>query len=206
MALGAALGADSFSISVGIGLGGVRLRRAGKLALLFGGAQGGLLFAGGRLAALIHWLLDTAMVEGTPLARIVPHLDFATLHGALHAFLSVCGAAILVYVGGGLICGYFRHNQNAHPVFYRGRWALAMLALSVSIDAFSAGLGLGMLEHVNLPVVAGEVTLVAGTLAFIGLRGGRNIGRLIGRRAELAGGLILFALAGHMAWQVCMGS
>ncbi|HHT25815.1 MAG TPA: hypothetical protein GXZ82_01020 [Firmicutes bacterium] len=203
LALGVALGADSLSVSIGIGIGGTTTKRACKLAVLFGVLQGVLLAAGVGLAALAHWLLDTAAQSTGLMQRLVCKLDAVCVHHYIHLSLSMAGAVILCIVGVGLIRNY-RRGGNAPPVYYKGRMALILLAFSVSIDAFSAGIGLGMLENQALTYACLIVALVIALMAFGGLKTGRRIGRLIGRRAELVGGILLVLLAIHLTLQVVL--
>lgn len=191
------------SVSIGIGIGGTATGRALKLAFLFGGLQGVLLAAGVGLAALLHWLLDTATRSTGLIQRWVCQLDAVCVHHYIHLSLSLAGAAILCIVGAGLIRNYLQEG-NAPPVYYKGRFALLLLAFSVSIDAFSAGIGLGMLENHALTQVCLIVAVVIAGMAFGGLKAGRRIGRLIGRKAELVGGILLVLLAIHLTLQVVL--
>lgn len=201
MALGVALGADSLSVSIGIGMGGVKLARACKLAGLFGGMQGALLALGAGLATWLHWFLDAAALYPGLIGRFFAGLNVLTVHRVIHCSLSLVGAGILCIVGTGLIRSYLTRAGNERPVYYHGRLALLLLALSVSIDAFSAGVGLGMLEGHDLTEVCVPVALVIAVLALVGLKAGRRIGAIIGRKAEPVGGGLLIALALHLVLQ-----
>lgn len=203
-ALGAALGADAFSVAVGVGLGGVRWKQTIKLTALFGGFQGALLIAGGVLAANVHWLLEKLAGGWGPLSQVARQVDLVLVQSILHILLSLAGAAMLVYVGVGLIRNCLVTSQQGGLIFLHGRWAVLTLSLSVSIDAFSAGLGLGMLDRTNLPTIALGVALITALMSVVGLRAGKSIGKIIGRRAELVGGFVLIVLAIRITWQMLM--
>jgi putative Mn2+ efflux pump MntP len=171
--------------------------------MLFGSLQGFLLAAGVGLAALLHGLLDAATQSPGMMQRWICRLDAVCVHHYVHLGLSLAGATILCIVGAGLMRNYYRRD-SASIVYYKGRMALLLLAFSVSIDAFSAGIGLGMLENQALAQVCLTVTLVIALMAFSGLKAGRRIGRLMGYRAELVGGILLVLLAIHLTLQVVL--
>ncbi len=73
-------------------------------------------------------------------------------------------------------------------------WTLVTLAFATSIDSLAVGFGLAALgEMVWYPcVVIGVVTLAMSVLAIVG---GRTIGKRLGTRAQIGGGVVLLALA-----------
>ena len=71
-----------------------------------------------------------------------------------------------------------------------GVWALALTGLATSIDAMAVGVGLAFVE-VNILVVAAVIGLCTFTLVTLGVMAGRALGALIGRRAEMGGGVVL---------------
>lgn len=188
IALGLALGADSLSVSIGIGMVSIRLYRVLKLAMLFSVTQGVLLVGGAKLAMAFHLLLESIYVSHCAFAHTDP-LE------ALHVAFSLVGATILCVVGVSLIRNYIMYRGDRRPVFYKGRAALMLLTLSVSMDAFSSGVGLGISEGEGLVRVGAIVTVVIFVMAFAGLRAGHRIGRVIGRAAEPVGGVALILLA-----------
>lgn len=193
--LGLALGTDSFSVSVGIGTNAPRWTTILKLSLLFSLTQV-ILFAGG---SHIHWLLDGVVMllsrwrrmslAGMTAEQVVPWVS---------TVFSLVGAALLVGLGINMLMGAFRQESaDSTPVYYTGRWGLLALAFSVSVDALTAGVGVGMFSEVNL--WTGSVTLgvVIGVMALLGLALGRQINQFVGSRAEVVGGILLLALAVH---------
>jgi len=71
-----------------------------------------------------------------------------------------------------------------------GVWALALTGLATSIDAMAVGVGLAFVD-VNILVVAAVIGLCTFTLVTVGVMVGRVLGALIGRRAEMGGGVVL---------------
>jgi manganese efflux pump family protein len=81
-------------------------------------------------------------------------------------------------------------------------WVLVTLATATSIDALAVGLGLAALRiSVWYPsVIIGAVTMAMSILAILG---GKKVGRWLGAKAQLVGGIVLILiglriLASHM--------
>ena len=117
---------------------------------------------------------------------------------------STIGALVLAAVGVNMvkqnITGGDRDRSLSHPLH---GLALVVLATSVSIDALAAGFSMGMMEVdlVKLSIILGAVIF---SIAVISLALGRKFGRLIGSRAELAGGLVLILLSAHALWKALL--
>lgn len=82
--------------------------------------------------------------------------------------------------------------------------ALLVLAVATSIDALAVGLTLPLMGGgiVHAAVVIGLVTFV---LTIVGMEIGPLAGRLIGKRAEIAGGLILIAIGAKILLEHLLG-
>ena len=70
---------------------------------------------------------------------------------------------------------------------------MILLSLAVSIDAFAAGLSLGLLGA-DLLMACAVIGVVAGLMTLVGMRFGKFLGQKAGNFAEMAGGLVLIAL------------
>ena len=71
---------------------------------------------------------------------------------------------------------------------------LVGLSVATSIDALAVGLTFGVLGmDILVPVIV--IGVVAAAMTFCGMLLGRRLGLVFGRRAELAGGLVLIAIA-----------
>jgi putative Mn2+ efflux pump MntP len=68
-----------------------------------------------------------------------------------------------------------------------------MLSVATSIDAFAVGLSLA---QICSPVIGPSIVigLVAAGMTFIGMRLGKRIGCVLGRRMETFGGLVLIGI------------
>ncbi len=76
-------------------------------------------------------------------------------------------------------------------------WMLALAGLATSLDAFAVGVSLAFLEAaiVMTAIAIGLATLVMVTL---GVMLGRVLGGIVGRRAEVLGGLVLIGIGSYM--------
>jgi putative Mn2+ efflux pump MntP len=103
-------------------------------------------------------------------------------------------------------------------MIYHGIWAveaeakrshhsfliLAITAFSTSIDAMVVGVGLAFID-VNILMTAAAIGIATFTMVTIGFMLGRVMGVMIGKRAEILGGLLLigvgsFILIEHLQW------
>ncbi|MNP55144.1 putative manganese efflux pump MntP [compost metagenome] len=85
------------------------------------------------------------------------------------------------------------------PVHRHGFWLLVTTAIATSLDAMAVGVGLAFLQ-VNIIATAlaiGCATLIMSTL---GMMIGRFIGPLLGKRAEILGGLVLIGIGAQIMW------
>ncbi|WP_303799380.1 manganese efflux pump [Alicyclobacillus macrosporangiidus] len=165
-----ALGMDAFSLSIGLGLHGIRRHTALRLAGTIGVFHSLMTLAGlylglamqGLLGAVAHWF------------------------GAL----LLCGLGLHM-----LYTCVFAPEQ----VVMTGTGGIALIAFSasVSIDALSVGFSLGLRSTAYGLVSAGAFGIAGGTLCLAGLYIGRKAGVRIGRIGELAGALILLGYGLH---------
>jgi len=102
--------------------------------------------------------------------------------------------AILGYVGGRMIAaGLSAKPQPAGARDPSRGVTLVMLSLATSIDAFAVGLSLAMLD-VAIWWASVTIGAVTGLLSAIALRAGSALGAAVGRRMEVAGGLVLVGI------------
>lgn len=191
--LSAALGTDLFSMAVPIGMNRVRLRYILRAAVVFAAFHIGMILMGYFAGHSLGLLVTHVGAE---------HLAFPA--DRVGSWASMIGAVVLAGLGLHMIWDNVRGRGEdaacaaANPL--RG-FTLLLLATSVSIDALAAGFSLGMLD-VNLLVLSAVLGAVIFTIAILGLGLGRKLGRFIGRRSELWGGIILVLLAVHVLMTV----
>lgn len=180
--LGIALGLamDAFAVSLGLGLslkpatGGQTLR----LASSFGLFQ--------FVMAVLGWSV------GETLARHIEKYDHWV------AF------ALLLGVGGKMISESLKPEKESRTGRSDPTKGVSLLVLSVatSIDSLAVGLSLAALRA-DIVFPAAVIGIVAFGMTVVGMKIGPALGRVIGRRAELLGGVVLIAigvriLAGHL--------
>jgi len=175
IAVAFALGIDAFSLSIGIGLSGVK---RGQIYLVSG------------VVAVFHVLMP---LIGLYLGQI--------LGSYVGPIASSFGAIVLIFIGAHTIWNKIKESKDSsenlaggfdaisisHPV------SLFLMAASVSLDALTVGLGLGALR-VDLTVTVLIMGIVAGVMTFGGLIFGKRLSRTVGQKAELLSGLILIGI------------
>ncbi|MBS3977413.1 MAG: manganese efflux pump [Syntrophomonadaceae bacterium] len=177
-----ALGTDAFSLSVGVGVSGIRRREVYLLALAI---------------ALFHVLFPlTGITLGALLGRVVGNIA------------AIIGAIILALIGFQMIREGVKERQPIpaprkflagkagaaqQPVF-TGLWGLGLLAGSVSLDSLTVGFGLGTMKAVSLAFTVGVIGAVAGAMTLAGIFLGKRMGRWLGDKALIAGGVILIGI------------
>ncbi|MGY5956670.1 manganese efflux pump MntP [Kosakonia sp. BK9b] len=108
---------------------------------------------------------------------------------------------LLVFLGGRMIVEGLRGNEEdcCETPTRHGFWLLVTTAIATSLDAMAVGVGLAFLQ-VNILMTAlaiGCTTLIMSTL---GMMVGRFIGPLLGKRAEILGGIVLIGIGTEILW------
>lgn len=99
---------------------------------------------------------------------------------------------LLTLAGGRMIWGSFR-TTNAQRADITDGALLLTLAIATSIDALAVGLTFAFLR-LNIPVACVTIGIVTCGITVAGFILGRKTGKLLGKRAELFGGLILIGI------------
>lgn len=181
LAVAVALGADAFSLCLGISM------------------------AGGAKANARRWFV--AVVTVLHIAMPLLGLKLGSWAGDyLGNFASYVGAAILIYIAYHMGKDVFPWQRSMK--FSEARAAmeprkgikidslgtLMVLALSVSMDALTVGFTLGTMK-VPILLSALVMGITAGLMTALGFASGRLASRAIGDRAQMAGAVILVLLA-----------
>lgn len=88
--------------------------------------------------------------------------------------------------------GLRQDNEGRRNDPSRG-WTLVLLSVATSIDALAVGFSLALLKvQIWLPALV--IGIVCAALSASGVRLGRELGPLVGKRMELVGGLVLIAV------------
>ena len=166
IAVGLAMDAFAVSLASGARQPSVGRRGALRLAFHFGLFQ--------FMMPVIGWFI------GSRIAGLIGNVDHWV------AF------ALLAFVGGRMIRSGFDHLATCPPDPSRGM-TLLTLSLATSIDALAVGLSLAMLR-VNIWQPSAIIGIVTATLSLIALQLGRRLGMAIGKRMEIAGGVLLILI------------
>jgi putative Mn2+ efflux pump MntP len=118
-----------------------------------------------------------------------------TVSGFIESLDHWVAFGLLLFVGGKMIFEAFHEKETgkaskADPT--RG-WTLLMLSIATSIDALAVGLSLAFLgEAILFPSVV--IGIVAFTMTWVGMVTGEKAGTYLGKKVEIAGGLILIGI------------
>ncbi len=102
---------------------------------------------------------------------------------------------LLTILGGRMVVGGFRHGATDECVApeRHGFMVLAMTAVATSLDALAVGVGLAFLQ-VNILVTALAIGAATTVMATTGVLVGRFIGPILGKWAEVLGGVVLVGI------------
>jgi manganese efflux pump family protein len=171
LGLAVGLAMDAFAVALGASCcrGGLERDRILRLAAAFGFFQFAMPIAG--------W------AAGTSVVHVIEKVDHWAAFG------------LLLLVGGRMILESFRKKDGNAPLRPDPTRGIALLVLSVatSIDALAVGLGIGVMgEPILFP--AAVIGVVCFAFTVLGAVIGPAVGRAAGKRAELAGGIVLIVI------------
>jgi len=173
VAVGLAMDAFAVAVAAGLALGQVTGRHRFRLGFHFGLFQ--------FFMPVVGW------TAGRQLVFYIEGYDHWVAFG------------LLSYVGGKMLwesVGSHERDVAHRPDPTRG-WSLVTLSVATSLDALAVGLSMAALG-VSIWAPSVVIGLVAGALTVIGLRFGSRLGAGWGRRAEVAGGLVLLAIGARI--------
>jgi manganese efflux pump family protein len=178
LALAVALAMDAFAVAIvtGLTLKPMTKRHVFRLAFHFGLFQ--------ALMPLIGW------TAGSAVQKYIADYDHWLAFG------------LLAFVGSRMILGALHPDAEARKSGSdpTSGWDLVLLSVATSIDALAVGLSLALISAPIL-VPAAVIGVVAAAFTATGMALGRQIGLLWGKRVEIAGGLVLFAIGFRILWQ-----
>ena len=168
---------DAFAASIGKGatLHKPKFSEAVRTGLIFGAIE--------TLTPLVGW----------GLGMLASHFILELNHWI--AFI------LLVFLGGRMIVEGFRGDSDeaCDAPHLHGFWLLVTTAFATSLDAMAVGVGLAFLQVsiVTTALAIGCATFIMSTL---GMMVGRFIGPLLGKRAEILGGIVLIGIGSEILW------
>lgn len=162
--MAAALGMDAFSVSLGMGMQKLRLKRIAIIGIVIG---------------TFHVIMPlVGMVFGKLISRQFD--EWAALLGGL----------LLLGIGAQMFFSAFQ--AKGQTIFQPVGLGLMLFAFTVSLDSFSVGLSLGISDAKTLLVVS-MFGLTSVLLTWFGLFLGRKVRGFLGVYSEILGGSILAA-------------
>ncbi|AJZ62838.1 hypothetical protein OI25_5736 [Paraburkholderia fungorum] len=165
-----AMSTDAFAAAIGKGaaLNRPHWREALRTGLIFGVIE--------ALTPLVGWFLGKAA------AQYVSAWD----HWIAFTLLFVLGARMIMN-------GFAAQDVEEKKPVAHSFWLLALTGFATSIDAMAVGAGLAFVD-VNIYSTAAAIGLATMAMVTIGVMLGRVIGHVAGRRAEMAGGVVLIGI------------
>ncbi len=101
---------------------------------------------------------------------------------------------LLAFVGGRMVWESF-HGEEEHEGQDISKGALLLtMSVATSIDALAVGLSFALLENVNIFLSSLIIGVTCFAITVTGFLLGRKVGEILGKRAKLAGGLILIGI------------
>lgn len=172
LAIGLAMDAVAVAAAQGLAAPRVEVRHAGLVALFFGGLQ--------ALMPLLGWAIG------------------AQLDGFAQAWAHWVSFSVLAAIGAKMLWEALFHDGEAdaksEPL--RARTLLA-LGIATSLDAFAVGVALPLMDAPIVTTLA-TIGIVTALLSVAALYLGRRLGAHAGKKLDVAGGLILLAVAGNI--------
>lgn len=175
--LGMAMATDAFAASLarGAAMAKPRLSEALKIGIIFGVVE--------AITPAIGWLF------GSVASKFIESYD----HWVAFGLLFLLGAHMIYQ-------SCKSGDEEEETTKDRGIAATALTGLATSIDAMAVGVGLAFVD-VNIVVVSLVIGFCTFMMVTIGIMAGRALGLLIGKRAELLGGLILIGVGGMILYE-----
>jgi len=176
--LALAMSTDAFAAAVGKGAALQRphLREALRTGLIFGVIEG--------LTPLLGWVLGNA---AAPYVQAWDHWI---------AFVLLAALGLRMIREG---CSAPELDDDDKPSSH-GFWRLALTGVATSIDALIVGAGLAFIDA-NILLTAAAIGFATFAMVTIGVMLGRGLGALVGKRAEIMGGVVLIVIGSAILYQ-----
>ena len=166
-----ALAMDAFAVSVckGLAIGKIKWSSAAVIGAWFGVFQAGM--------PLIGYFL------GSRFSKSIEAYDHWIAFG------------LLTIIGASMIFEALSKNAEKPETASLSFKTMFLLAVATSIDALAVGVSFSLIGGINIFISAAVIGVITFALSFFGSKAGGAIGGKFKKRAELAGGVILIALA-----------
>jgi len=124
---------------------------------------------------------------------IIGWLAGKTVSDLISSFDHWIAFGLLAIVGGHMVWESFHIKEHEKPPDVSRGWRLLTLSIATSIDAFALGLAFAF-AGTNIWLAAPTIGVICFIISFLGFIIGKKAGSLLGRRAEIIGGLILIGI------------
>jgi putative Mn2+ efflux pump MntP len=180
--LSLAMSTDAFAAAVGKGaaLHRPHLREALRTGLIFGVIEG--------LTPVVGWLLGQLAAP------------YVTAWDHWIAFVLLGGLGVMM-----MREGFSPPEERAEKPGSHSFWLLAVTGFATSIDAMVVGVGLAIMGA-DIMVTAFAIGFSTFVMVTIGVMLGRVLGLVAGKRAEIAGGLILIGIGSLILYEHLSGA
>lgn len=114
---------------------------------------------------------------------------------------------LLFFLGGRMVLEGIRggdDDEEKEAPRRHGFWLLVTTAIATSLDAMAVGVGLAFLK-VNIITTAFAIGCATFMMSTLGIMVGRFIGPMLGKRAEILGGVVLMAIGAQILYAHFMG-
>ncbi|MEG4518299.1 MULTISPECIES: manganese efflux pump MntP family protein [unclassified Microcoleus] len=167
------LAADAFAVAVSSGLAikHMKVNKALKIALFFGGFQ--------ALMPVVGWLI------GLSFSFLITPIDHWIAFG------------LLSFIGGRMIYESLQSEECEKKFNPLDTGTLITLSVATSIDALAVGLGFAVLKDSIAPAVT-AIGFITFFLAFAGVFIGHKCGNLFANKIEILGGAILIFIGSRI--------
>lgn len=175
--LALAMSTDAFAAAIGKGasLHKPRFIEALRTGIIFGVIEG--------ITPLIGWLIGQAATS------YVENWD----HWIAFTLLLILGVH-MIYNG-------LQHEEAEEEKLNQHSFLiLAVTAFATSIDALAVGVGLAFV-NVNILIAAAAIGIATTVMVTIGVMLGRVLGTVVGKRAEIIGGIVLMLVGATILYE-----
>ena len=147
--------------------------------------------------------LRTGLIFGV-IEAITPMIGWAIGHAAtrwVENWDHWIAFTLLVALGLHMIWNGVKHEaEEEQKPQQHSFMILAVTAVATSIDALAVGVGLAFV-NVNILVAAAAIGLATMTMVTLGVMLGRVLGHLVGKRAEIVGGVVLMLVGATILYE-----
>ena len=176
MAVGLSMDAFAVSVSDGMVLCQVHMRKNLKIAAVFGIFQGLMPLVGYTIASQFSSQIES--------------VDHWIAFG------------LLVFIGGKMLWETFKGGEEKTSVDDPSKWGnLFIAAVATSIDALAVGISVAVMPKTGILASSygyllsfAIIAVITFVISFVGVMLGCRVGDKFGKKAEIAGGLILIAI------------